>query len=144
MIGTNTNTNTNTYYILKGLDRKTQENYWVPPFINSESNNSFQYLGYIIRSNDYSSYYNPTEQLEFELYYFKSNLTQLQINKYDVFNNKYKLTFINKFVGTLDDELSLRFELDSNYYKLRFNLKEEPGTLKKLIMHPELTIKYNI
>jgi hypothetical protein len=144
MIGINTNTNTNTYYILKGLDRKTQENYWVGPFLNSESNNSFQYLGSIIRSNDYSSYYNPTEQLEFELYYFKSNLTQLQINKYDVFNNKYKLTFINKFVGTLDDELSLNFELDSNYYKLKFNLKEEPNTLKKLIMHPELTIKFNI
>lgn len=146
MIGTNTNTKTitKTYYILKGYDKKTQEYYLVGPFLNSESNNSFQYLGSIIRSNDYSSYYNPTKQLEFELYYFKSNLTQLQINKYDVHNDKYRLILINKFTGILDDELSLHFELDSNYYKLKFNLKEEPNTLKKLIMHPELTIKFNI
>ena len=135
---------TNTYYILKGYDEKTQENYIVGPFLNSESNNSNKYLGSIIRSNDYSSYYDPTENLDFELYYFRSNLTQLQINKYDIFNNKYLLTLINKFTGILDDELSLHFELDSNYYKLTFNLKEEPGTLNKLIMHPELTIKYNI
>ncbi len=137
-------TNTNTYYILKGYDRNIQEYYWVGPFVNNESNSSKQYQGSIIRSNDYSSYYDPTENFELELYYFKSNLTQLQINKYDVINNKYRLMLINKFVGTLDDELSLNFELDSNYYKLKFNLKEEPNTLKKLIMHPELTIQFNI
>jgi hypothetical protein len=135
---------TNYYYILKGYDRKTQENYWVGPFLNNESNNSTQYLGSIIRSNDYSSYYDPSENLEFELYYFKSNLTQIQINKYDVINNKYQLILINKFTGILDVQLSLHFELNSNYYKLKFNLKEEPGTKKQLIMHPELTIKYNI
>ena len=137
-------TGTNTYYTLKGYDRKTQEYYWIGPFLNNESNNSFQYLGSIIRSNDYSSYYDPSENLEFELYYFNSHLTQLQINKYDVHNNKYQLTVINKFTGILDNELSLHFELDNNYYKLKFNLKEEPGTQNKLIMHPELTIKFDI
>jgi hypothetical protein len=144
----------NTYYCLRGYDDKFQEDFWVGPFINMDTdtntntntntNTMDQYSGSIIRSNDYSSYYDPDKILSFDLYYFKTNRTQLQINKLDIINGKYNLVHINKFTGILDqNDTSLQFQLNNNNYRLVFNIKEEPITQKKLIMHPHLTIKFN-
>ena len=133
-----------TYYCLRGYNEEFQEDFWVGPFINMDSNTPTQYSGSIIRSNDYSSYYDPDKILSFDLYCFKTNRTQLQINKLDIINGKYNLVHINKFTGILDqNDISLEFQLNNNNYKLIFNIKEEPNTQKKLIMHPHLTIKFN-
>lgn len=134
----------NTYYCLRGYNKELQEYFWVGPFINNDANTPSQYSGSIIRSNDYSSYYDPEEILSFDLYYFKTSLTQLQVNKYNIINNKYNLTHINKFTGILDEnERLLHFELNNNYYRLLFNIREEPVTRNKLIMHPQLIIQFN-
>lgn len=134
----------NTYYCLRGYNQNLQESFWVGPFINMDSNTPNEYSGSIIRSNDYSSYYDPEEVLSFDLFYFKTNRTQLQINKCDIINSKYDLTHIDKFTGILDlNERLLNFELNNNHYKLIFNIKEEPLTQKKLIMHPQLIIQFN-
>ena len=134
----------NTYYCLRGYNQELQEYFWVGPFINNDANTPSQYSGSIIRSNDYSSYYDPKEILSFDLYYFKTNRTQLQINKYDIINSKYDLSHINKFTGIIDEnERLLNFELNNNHYKLLFNIREEPVTQRKLIMHPELIIQFN-
>jgi len=135
----------NTFYCLRGYNEEFQEDFWVGPFINMDSNSNTpnKYSGSIIRSNDYSSYYDPNKILSFDLYYFKTNRTQLQINKYDIINGKYNLVHIDKFTGILDNhDTSLEFQLNNNHYKLIFNIKEEPHTQKKLIMHPQLTIQF--
>ena len=69
----------NTYYCLRGYNEEYQEDFWVGPFINMDSNILDQYSGFIIRSNDYSSYYDPNKILSFDLYHFKTNRTQIQI-----------------------------------------------------------------
>ena len=134
----------NTYYCLRGYNPELQEYFWVGPFINNDTNISNEYSGSIISSIHYSSYFNSEEVLSFDLFSFKTNRTQLQVNKYDIINSKYNLTHINKFTGILDEnERLLNFELNNNHYKLIFNIKEEPVTQKKLIMHPQLIIKFN-
>ena len=133
----------NTYYCLRGDDEE-QGYFWVGPFINNDTPISNEYSGSIISSNHYSSYLDLEKILSFDLFYFKTNRTQLQINKYDIINDKYNLVHINKFTGILDEnERTLHFELNNNHYKLMFNIKEEPVTQKKLIMHPQLIIKFN-
>ena len=134
----------NTYYCLRGYNEEYQEDFWVGPFINMDSNILDQYSGFIIRSNDYSSYYDPNKILSFDLYHFKTNRTQIQINKYDIINGKYNLVHINKFTGILDqNDTSLEFQLNNNNYRLLFNINKEPITERKLIMHPKLIIKFN-
>ncbi len=131
----------NTYYLLRGYDKSRQEKFWVGPFINNSANTPKKYTGSIIRSNEYSDYYEPNKSYLFELLFFKTNKKQEQLNKYDIIRNE-KLTLVNNFSGSLDLENSLYFESNNIQYKLRFNIKEEPGTSNKLIMHPELTIEF--
>ncbi len=131
----------NTYYLLRGYDKARQEKFWVGPFINNSANTPKKYSGSIIRSNEYSDYYEPDKAYLFELLFFKTNKKQEQLNKYDIIRNE-KLTLVNNFSGSLDSENSLYFESNNIQYKLRFNIKEEPGTSNKLIMHPELTIEF--
>ena len=69
----------NTYYFLRGYNEEFQEYFWVGPFINMDSNIPNEYSGSIIRSNEYSSYFDPKEILSFDLFYFKTNRTQLQL-----------------------------------------------------------------
>ncbi len=131
----------NTYYLLRGYDKSRQEKFWVGPFINNSTNTPKKYTGSIIRSNEYSDYYEPNKSYLFELLFFKTNKKQEQLNKYDIICNE-KLTLINNFSGSLDLENSLYFESNNIQYKLRFNVKEEPGSSNKLIMHPELTMEF--
>ena len=136
-----------THYFLQGEDNQEQDDehqgkFLIGPLIENRPKIPNQYSGSIIRSNEYSSYYDPEQILSFDLYYLKTN--QSQVNKYDIINSKYELTHINKFTGILDEnERLLHFELNNNHYRLIFNIKEEPETRKKLIMHPHLVIEFN-
>ena len=47
------------------------------------------------------------------------------------------------FIEMDKQERLLHFELNNNHYRLIFNIKEEPETRKKLIMHPHLVIEFN-